>query len=98
LGTFHGSDAALIGPGQNRSQKWKRENINPRATVMQIRALQVKFADGTVWESYKLQELNNPAGSHEEGTQGDQQDGTTPQPAPQPPPRPEPSAQPQDTP
>lgn len=60
LGTFRGADGAVVAPGQAREQKFKQERINPRVTAMQVRVLQVKYADGGLWESFKMKELNNP--------------------------------------
>ncbi len=99
LGTFHGPDSGLVAPGQTRSQKWKRDSVNPRVTVMQVRVLQVRLGDGTVWESYKLQELNNPA-NQEDGSQGGAADAQTPQPAParEPQPAAKPAPNPENTP
>jgi len=60
LGTFRGGDGFLVNAGESRSQKFKHEGIDPRVTAMQIRVLQVKYAAGNIWESSKLQELQNP--------------------------------------
>jgi len=62
LGTVHAPDDALIGPGQERTQKFKRDRIHPATTTMQIRVLQVKYADGSMWNSTKMQELASPGG------------------------------------
>ncbi len=60
LGTFRGGDGFLVNAGETRSQKFKHEGIDPHVTAMQIRVLQVKYAAGNIWESSKLQELQNP--------------------------------------
>jgi len=62
-GTFHAPDAFLAPPGAVRSQKWKYERVDPRITDLKIRVLQVRFADGSSWQSAKMQELANPPGS-----------------------------------
>lgn len=59
-GTFHAPDMSPIGPGQQRSQKWRHEKVDPRSTQIKVRALQVKFADGSSWQSTKMQELAQP--------------------------------------
>jgi hypothetical protein len=62
LGTFRGGDGFLVNAGETRSQKFKHEGIDPHVTAMRIRVLQVKYAAGNIWESSKLQELQNPNG------------------------------------
>ncbi len=75
-GTFHAHDAAAVGPGESRSQKWKREGgLHPDIAGFQIRILQVKFGDGALWESARMKELVNSQGG------GEQQ--SAPQPPPQ---------------
>lgn len=61
-GTFHAPDIALSMPGGTHSQKWKYEKVDPRTASVKIRALQVKFQDGTSWQSAKMQELAIPPG------------------------------------
>jgi hypothetical protein len=67
LGTFRGADGNLLGPGQEHSQKWKHEKVDQHVTAMQIRVLQVRYADGTMWESAKMREINNPQPAAEDG-------------------------------
>jgi len=63
-GTFHAIDSFNVAPGQSRSHKWKRESaLYPKISGFQIRVLQVKLADGTLWESVKMQELANQQNS-----------------------------------
>lgn len=62
-GTFHGPDVRNLEPGGQGSQKWKTERIDPRAAAVKMRALVVKFADGSVWESEKLAEIVQPPDS-----------------------------------
>jgi hypothetical protein len=57
-GTFHAPDSAHVPPGGSRSHKWKREGgLYPNLAGFQIRVLQVKYGDGSVWHSAKMQEL-----------------------------------------
>lgn len=59
-GTFHAPDAYPLSPGASRSHKWKREGgLSPNIASFQIRVLQVKYSDGSMWESIKMQELSN---------------------------------------
>jgi hypothetical protein len=59
-GTFHAPDAYPVPPGASRSHKWKREGgLSPNIASFQIRVLQVKYSDGSIWESVKMQELAN---------------------------------------
>ncbi len=62
-GTFHAPDARLVEPGGQGSQKWKTERVDPRIVTVKMRALEVKFADGSSWQSTKLPELVQPAGA-----------------------------------
>jgi hypothetical protein len=60
-GTFHAPDTFTVNPGQTRSQKWKRAGaLHPDVSLFLIRALQVRYADGTIWNSTKLEKLKNP--------------------------------------
>jgi hypothetical protein len=73
-GTFHAHDGFAVGPGESRTQKWKREGgLHPGIAGFQIRILQVKFSDGSLWESSRMKELINPQGG------GDQQETQVPQ-------------------
>lgn len=65
-GTFHAPDAYPLSPGASRSHKWKREGgLSPNIATFQIRVLQVKYSDGSMWESIKMQELS--AGEQPDG-------------------------------
>lgn len=65
-GTFHAPDAYPLSPGASRSHKWKREGgLSPNIASFQIRVLQVKYSDGSMWESIKMQELS--AGEQPDG-------------------------------
>jgi hypothetical protein len=61
VGTFQASDGALVAPGAAHDQKWRREPINQKVVGMKVRVLQVKCPDGTMWESSKMVEMNQPA-------------------------------------
>ncbi|MBX9668137.1 MAG: hypothetical protein K2X93_10985 [Candidatus Obscuribacterales bacterium] len=59
-GTFHAPDAYLVPPGASRSHKWKREGgLHPRIAQFQIRVLQVKYDDGSMWVSERMKELSS---------------------------------------
>lgn len=59
-GTFHAPDAYPVPAGGSRSHKWKREGgLHPKIDGFQLRVLQVKFSDGSIWESAKMHELTN---------------------------------------
>lgn len=60
-GTFHAPDATSVGPGQERQQKWRRDRIDPLTTSMKVRVLQVRYIDGSTWDSVKMQELAQPS-------------------------------------
>jgi hypothetical protein len=53
--------------GEDHAGKWKREKVDPHTTGMQIRVLQVRFADGATWESFKLKELSGQQGAQPGG-------------------------------
>ncbi len=61
LGTFHAPDGAVLAPGQESTQKFRREKIDPRTSCMKIRVLMVKYADGQLWQSAKLQTPTSPS-------------------------------------
>ncbi len=57
-GTFHAPDAYPLPPGGSRSHKWKREGgLHPNITQFQIRVLQVKYEDGSMWVSERMRDL-----------------------------------------
>jgi hypothetical protein len=55
----NGDDQQQLDPGQMGSKKWRGDKVDPRTTAVKIRVLKVKFADGSVWESVKLNETNS---------------------------------------
>jgi hypothetical protein len=59
-GTFHAPDANVVGPGSSASQKWRGEKVDPRVRAVKVRALQVKFADGSEWQSAKMTNVVAP--------------------------------------
>lgn len=88
-GTFHAHDSFVVGPGGSRAQKWKREGgLHPNIAGFQIRILQVKYADGSMWQSARMKELVNPdgaAGAFDQSPTPSQQSQSQSQPAYQPP-------------
>ena len=54
-------DGHLLQPGEQASQKWRGERVNPRTKEIKIRVLMVKMGDGSVWESAKLRETASQA-------------------------------------
>jgi hypothetical protein len=59
-GTFHAPDAYQVAPGESRTQKWKRDGeLKPDIQTFAIRTYQVKFVDGSEWQSPKLKDLAN---------------------------------------
>lgn len=62
-GTFHAVHNAYIGPGASGTEKFKRDfTLHPAVVGLKVRVLQVKFSDGNVWQSTKMQELAAPPG------------------------------------
>jgi hypothetical protein len=61
LGTFQAPDGALLDPGMERSQKWKADKVYPGTVGAKVRVLEVKYGDGSLWQSVKMQEIPPPA-------------------------------------
>lgn len=60
-GTFHAVHMAYVGPGGGGSEKFKRDfTLHPSVVGLKVRVLQVKFSDGSDWQSSKMQELAAP--------------------------------------
>ncbi len=59
-GHFHAPDNHVLSPGAEAGQRWRGDKVDPRTKSGKIRALIVKFSDGTVWESEKLKEVQVP--------------------------------------
>lgn len=59
-GTWHAPDMELLAPGATGTEKWKHEKIDPRATALKVRILQVKYQDNSNWMSVKMSELASP--------------------------------------
>ena len=58
-GTFQAIDQTYVAGQGQRSQKWKRDFvINPAVCGLKCRVLQVKFEDGSIWNSVKNQEAD----------------------------------------
>jgi hypothetical protein len=60
-GTWHAPDMELLAPGATGTEKWKHEKVDPRATSLKVRILQVKYQDNSHWMSAKMSELANPS-------------------------------------
>ncbi len=60
LGTFQAADGASLSIGMEHAQKWRREPIDQRTSATKVRVLLVKYADGTMWQSAKMQEIDAP--------------------------------------
>lgn len=61
-GTFHAPDANVLSPGGTASQKWRGERVDPRVQAVKVRTLQVKYADGSTWQSAKMNNVVTPDG------------------------------------
>ena len=60
LGTFHAPDGTAMGvsPATSRSSKWRKEGgLHPDISTFKVRVLQVKFTDGSQWQSVRLKQL-----------------------------------------
>lgn len=51
-------DAHPLEPGGTASQKWRGDKVDPKTAAVKIRVLMVKFSDGSVWESQKVNQTN----------------------------------------
>ena len=69
-GTWHAPDMELLAPGATGTEKWKHEKIDPRATALKVRILQVKYQDNSSWMSVKMSELASPTGGATSGGAG----------------------------
>ena len=69
-GTWHAPDMELLAPGQSGTEKWKQEKVDPRATSLKVRILQVKFQDNSHWMSAKMAELARSSGGATSGGGG----------------------------
>ena len=61
-GTFHAPDGNVLSPGGTASQKWRGERVDPRVQAVKVRTLQVKYADGSLWQSAKMNNVLTPDG------------------------------------
>ncbi|HEY9790232.1 MAG TPA: hypothetical protein V6D22_07530 [Candidatus Obscuribacterales bacterium] len=55
----NGDDQQQLEPGQTASKKFRGDKVDPHTSAVKIRVLKVKFADGSLWESVKLNETNS---------------------------------------
>ena len=60
LGTFQAPDGFMLGPGMERTQKWKQERVDSRMNALKVRVLMVRFADDSLWESVKVRQQPGP--------------------------------------
>jgi len=61
-GTYQSSDVHSLTLGQTAFQKSRREGIDPKVKQVLVRLLEVKFSDGSLWQSTHL-----PAGYRKDG-------------------------------
>ncbi len=62
-GTFHAPDARAVEPAGQGAQKWRLDRIDPRTAMVKMRVLEVRFADGSSWQSVKMSEVVQPVGN-----------------------------------
>lgn len=55
---LNGFDKHDLQPGEQASQKWRGDKVDPRTAAIKMRVLKVSFADGSIWESAKAGETN----------------------------------------
>lgn len=67
-GLFHAPDGKLVSPGGQASGKWRGEKVSPTTKLVKIRVLLVRFSDGSLWKSQKLEALE----AQENGASGTQ--------------------------
>lgn len=56
-GTFHAPDGKLVSPGTQASGKWRGERVSPTTKLIKIRVLLVRYTDGSLWKSAKLEAM-----------------------------------------
>ncbi|MBY0547541.1 MAG: hypothetical protein K2W95_09630 [Candidatus Obscuribacterales bacterium] len=70
-GTFHAPDGRPLSPGSQNSHKWRGDKVDPRTTLVKIRVLTARYADGTFWESEKMKDIAKPPGADSASSGGD---------------------------
>lgn len=74
LGTFQGSRTCTVLPDGEGSEKWRKEGVlNPKISSYKVRVLQVKFEDGSQWESSAMATAGQTQ-AQQHGQQPQQQD------------------------
>ncbi len=56
-GSFHAPDGHMLEPGASSKNQWKGEKVDPRTVSVVIRPLVARYADGSKWQSAKMEEL-----------------------------------------
>lgn len=51
-------DSQPLEPGATASQKWRGDKVDPKTSAVKIRVLMVKYSDGSIWESQKVNQTN----------------------------------------
>lgn len=74
LGTFQGSRTCTVLPDGEGSEKWRKEGVlNPKISSYKVRVLQVKFEDGSQWESSAMATAGKTGQQQEQEQQQDRQ-------------------------
>jgi hypothetical protein len=74
LGTFQGSRTCTVLPDGEGSEKWRKEGVlNPKISSYKVRVLQVKFEDGSQWESSAMATAGKTGQQQQQEQQQDQQ-------------------------
>jgi len=67
LGTFQGSRTCTVLPDGEGSEKWKKEGVlNPKISSYKVRVLQVKFEDGSQWDSQAMANVGRTSAQQQE--------------------------------
>jgi hypothetical protein len=59
-GTFHAAQAVILGPGAESKGRWMGSKISPDTSALKVRTLQVRYSDGTQWESHRMEGIVKP--------------------------------------
>ena len=75
LGTFQGSRTCTVLPDGESSEKWRKEAVlNPKISSYKVRVLQIKFEDGSQWESSAMATAGQTRAQQHEQQQPQQQE------------------------
>lgn len=84
LGTFQGSRTCTVLPDGEGSEKWRKQGVlNPKISSYKVRVLQVKFEDGSQWESSAMATAGHTQAQQHEQQQQQQQQQQDPDDSPQ---------------